>query len=217
MNDVQAAGGVMLIFGRSALRLSLLWAALALPFVFAAAMEQVAISAILAVLVLALAYLLFWAGLAALVSRLRWTSVTNAAVLASAWLLLVLIVPTLANVAINPALPIDQGAEIALAQREEVNRAWDIPRDDTMRRFYVRHPEWSGSAPLGPEFHYKWYLAFHQNGDESVAERVRAYPLELTSRCTWLDRAAGACGGESNRCRTRFWVPAATTVPLRST
>ena len=175
-------GGRALWRRRSALRLSLLWAALALPFVAAAAMEQVAVGAILAVLVLALAYLLFWAGLAALVSRLRWSSVTNAAVLASAWLLLVLIVPTLANVAINAALPIDQGAEIALAQREEVNRAWDIPRDDTMRRFYARHPEWSGSAPLGPEFHYKWYLAFHQNGDESVAGRVRAYRAGLESR-----------------------------------
>ena len=51
-----------------------------------------------------------------------------------------------------------------------------------MRRFYAAHPEWADSAPLGPEFHYKWYLAFHQNGDESVAEQVRAYRTGLEAR-----------------------------------
>jgi ABC-2 type transport system permease protein len=98
--------------------------------------------------------------------------------------------PTLANVVINAAMPVNQGAEIAMAQREAVNRAWDIPREDTMRRFYARHPEWADSAPLGPAFHYKWYLAFHQNGDESVAGRVQTYRAALARRDT-LGRALG--------------------------
>jgi ABC-2 type transport system permease protein len=183
-------GGRALWRRRTALRLSLLWAAIGVPFAIAAVLQGVAIGAILVVLVLILAYLLFWVAMAILIGRMRWSSVTNAATLASAWLVLVLIVPTLANVAINRAVPVSQGAEIALAQREEVNHAWDIPREDTMRRFYARHPEWSGSAPLGPEFHYKWYLAFHQNGDESVADRVRAYRAGLETR----DAAARALG-----------------------
>jgi ABC-2 type transport system permease protein len=150
----------------------------------------VPVGVIAIVLAVILAYLLFWVALAALAGRLRWSSVTNAATLAAAWLVLVLIAPTLANVAIDAAIPVDQGAEIALAQREAVNHAWDIPRDDTMRRFYARHPEWADSAPLGPEFHYKWYLAFHQNGDESVARRVRAYRSGLEAR----DAAGRALG-----------------------
>jgi ABC-2 type transport system permease protein len=36
-----------------------------------------------------------------------------------------------------------------------------------MRRFYANHPRWADSPPLGHEFHYKWNLAFHQNGDET--------------------------------------------------
>lgn len=175
-------GGRALWRRRTLLRLALLWAVLALPFTIAAAVEGVAIVRIVVVLLLIAAYLLFWIGLAALVGRLRWSSVANAATLAAAWLVLVLVVPTLANVAINQAIPVDQGAEIALAQREAVNRAWDIPREDTMRRFYARHPEWADSPPLGPEFHYKWYLAFHQNGDESVSDRVRAYRAGLEAR-----------------------------------
>jgi len=175
-------GGRALWRRRTLLRFALLWLVLGVPFVFAAAMEGVAASTMVIVLAMIAAYLLFWIGLAVLVGRLRWSSVANAATLAAAWLVLVLIVPTLANVAINQAIPVNQGAEIALAQREAVNRAWDIPRNDTMRRFYAKHPEWADSAPLGHAFHYKWYLAFHQNGDESVAEQVRAYREGLEAR-----------------------------------
>jgi ABC-2 type transport system permease protein len=188
--DALPKGGRALWRRRTLLRFALLWLVLGLPFTLAASIEGVAAGTMAIVLVLIAAYLLFWIALAALIGRLRWSSVANAATLAGAWLVLVLIVPTLSNVAINQAIPVNQGAEIALAQREAVNRAWDIPREDTMRRFYANHPEWADSAPLGHAFHYKWYLAFHQNGDESVAEQVRAYREGLEAR----DAAGRALG-----------------------
>ena len=175
-------GGRALWRRRTGLRLLLLWAVLALPFAIAAAIESVALGTVLIVLVVAAAYLLFWIALAALIGRLRWSSVANAATLAAAWLVLVLIVPAFANVAVNAAVPVNQGAEIAMAQREAVNHAWDIPREETMRRFYANHPQWADSAPLRAEFHYKWYLAFHENGDGSVGDRVRAYRAGLEAR-----------------------------------
>ena len=183
-------GGRALWRRRTALRMAMLWAALGVPFGIAAMAEGVGAGIIAAVLAVTLAYLLFWVALAALVGRFSWSSVTNAAMLAATWLVLVLIAPTLANVAINAAIPVDQGAEIALAQREAVNDAWDIPRGHTMRRFYAGHPEWADSAPLGPEFHCKWYLAFHQNGDDSVRDRVHAYRSGLEAR----DAAGRALG-----------------------
>lgn len=183
-------GGARLMRRRTLLRFGLLWAALAVPFMIGAATSGVDPVPILVVLAVVAAYLLFWIALAALVGQVRWSSVANAATLAAAWLVLVLVVPTLANVAINRAIPVNQGAEIALAQREAVNGAWDIPREDTMRRFYANHPTWADSPPLGTEFHYKWYLAFHQNGDESVADRVRAYREGLERR----DAAGRALG-----------------------
>jgi ABC-2 type transport system permease protein len=184
MLEALPKGGRTLWRRRTGIRLALLWLVLGTPFVVAAAIEGVAPGVILVVLALIAAYLLFWIGLAALVGRLRWSSVANAASLAAAWLVLVLIVPTLANVAINTAVPVKQGAEIALAQREAVNHAWDIPHEETMRRFYANHPEWSNSPRLGSEFHYKWYLAFHQNGDASVAGRVREYRSGLERRAS---------------------------------
>lgn len=179
-------GGKALFLRRTLLRLILLWAALGIPFLVAAMASGVASLAIFAIETLIAAYLLFWIGLCNLISRFKWSSTTNAASACTAWLILVLIVPTLAHIAINRAIPIHQGAEIALAQREEVNHAWDIPREDTMRRFYAKHPEWANSKPLGVAFHYKWYLAFHQNGDESVAADVKRYRAALEAR----DKAA---------------------------
>lgn len=112
---------------RAGLRFGLVFAALGLPFVIASALSGVSAMAILAALGLIAAYLLFWAVLALLVGRLRWSSVANAATLAACWLMLVLVIPTLAHVAINRAVPVDQGAEITLAQREAVNGLGDPP------------------------------------------------------------------------------------------
>ncbi len=188
--DALPHGGRALRRRRTGVRLMLLWAALGLPFMAGSVLEGVAASRMLIVLVVILAYLLFWVALAAAVGRLRWSSVANAASLIAAWLILVLVLPTFANVAIDRMVPVDEGAEIALAQRDAVNGAWDIPRDATMRRFYADHPEWADSPPLGTAFHYKWYLAFHQNGDAHVASQVRAYRRGLERR----DATARALG-----------------------
>lgn len=167
---------------RVALRFGILFAVVVLPFATAAMASGAAAGSIVLIVLASAVYLLFWTALALLVGRLAWSSVANAATLAACWLVLTLVLPTLAHVTINSAVPVDQGAEIALAQREKVNAAWEIPREDTMRQFYANHPKWANSPPLGPDFHYKWYLAFHQVGDESVADRVQAYRAGLEQR-----------------------------------
>lgn len=191
-------GGWRLWLRRGAVRYLALVAALGLPFVAVSALSGVPPLALLAVLALVAAYLLFWVIVAVLIGRLRLSSVANAASLAAVWLVLVLIAPTLANVAINRAVPVDQGAEIALASRERVNAAWDIPRETTMDAFYATHPELAGSGPLPDAFHYKWYFAFHQVGDESVVEDVRRYRQglerrdEAARRLAWVLPSVGA-------------------------
>ncbi len=177
---------------RATVRALSLLACVLVPFAAVALPQGVSLPKIAGVSGLAAAYLAFWAALSLLVARRGWSSATNAAVLAASWVALVLVLPTLAHVAIERAIPVNQGAEIARAQREAVNRAWDIPRGDTMRRFYARYPEWSDSAPLGTAFHYKWYLAFHQNGDDDVAPMAAAYRAgierraDAASRLGWL-------------------------------
>jgi ABC-2 type transport system permease protein len=167
---------------RVILRFGIIFAVLCIPFAVAATVSGVSGWAVIAICAAAAGYLLFWIALTLLVGRLGWSSVANAATLAASWLVLTLVLPTLAHVVISQSVPVDQGAEIALAQREKVNGAWEIPREETMRAFYASHPQWANSLPLPAGFHYKWYFAFHQLGDESVADRVRAYRAGLERR-----------------------------------
>ena len=190
MLDAIAGSGRHLWARRVLLRGGLLFLALAVPLAIGAILSQVPGVTLLAVLGLLALYLGFWIGMTLLIGRLRWSSVANAATLAGLWLVLTLILPTVAHVAINQAIPVGQGVELTLAQREAVNRAWDIPREDTMRAFYAHHPEWRDSPPLTAAFHYKWYLAFHQVGDESVAGKVAAYRRGIEAR----DAAAHSVG-----------------------
>ncbi len=184
-------GGTAMIWGRRVLvRGLLLYLLLAVPLLLGGLLSGVGAVSLAAVLALVALYLLFWIGLALLIGRLGWSSVANAASLAGLWLVLTLVLPTVAHVAIQRSIPVEQGVELTLAQREAVNRAWDIPREDTMRAFYAGHPEWRDSPPLPEAFHWKWYFAFHQVGDESVAPQVAAYRRGIEAR----DAAARTLG-----------------------
>ena len=184
------AGGGALWRRRAALRLALLWGALTLPFIAGAVIAGAPFGGTLAILAVTMAYLLFWVAVAALVDRWRNGSVANAATLAACWLILTLVLPAGALVAINAAVPVRQGVELTLAQREAVHGAWERPRSETMQRFLAANPRWSNTAPIGEAFHYKWYFAFHENADRSVAPQAAAYRAGLIAR----DRAAHLLG-----------------------
>ncbi|MCI4592252.1 DUF3526 domain-containing protein [Sphingobium sp. BYY-5] len=190
MLNALPARGQHLWLRRVALRFGLLYLAIASPLLVGALMSGVAFLSTLTVLGLMIGYLAFWIGVTLLIGRFAWSSVANAATLAGLWLVITLVLPTIAHVAINQAIPVGEGVELTLAQREAVNRAWDIPREDTMRAFYATNPDWASSPPLPQSFHYKWYFAFHQVGDEKVAPQVAAYRNGLKAR----DRVAHAVG-----------------------
>lgn len=173
---------------RVLLRYGLLCACLTVPPVSGAVAAGTALSTIGMVLIVAASYLAFWVGLAQLVATRGWRSVANATALMGAWVLLTLVLPTLANVALVRAIPVHQGVDLMLAQRQTVHGAWEIPREETMQRFFTSHPEWKDTAPLPAGFHWKWYFAFHQVGDDSVADQAQAYRAGLLNRQAWTDR-----------------------------
>lgn len=182
--------GTALLVRRVAVRAAAVLVCLGVPFVIAATLNAVPLLQQLAVLAMTCAYLLFWVLLAVLVGRLHWRPAAHATALATCWVVLALVAPALAHVAINQAVPVSQGSEIARLQREAVNHAWDIPRQNTMRAFYAQNPQWADSAPLTGAFHYKWYFAFHENGDQQVAPQVGAYRQGLQRREALAQRVA---------------------------
>jgi ABC-2 type transport system permease protein len=173
---------------RISLRLGMLFAALATPFLVGAIISGTGVVSMGLVLLLTAAYLLFWTLIALFVGRWQLSSVANAAALAASWLVLTLVLPALAHLAINSAIPVGQGVELTLAQREAVHDGWDKPKDETMQAFFKAHPEWRETAPVEGGFHWKWYYAFQHVGDLSVADQVAAYRKGLKARDDWTRR-----------------------------
>lgn len=174
---------------RVLLRLALVGAALLLPLLAGALLSGAAVGESAMLAAAAALYLAFWCGLAAWGAAVARTAAAGAAVLLAAFVLLALVLPTGVNAALERALPVAQGAELALAQRQAVHTAWDKPKEETMQSFFRSHPEWKDTPPLPEGFHWKWYYAMHQAGDDAVAAQAAQYRDSLWSREEWTRRA----------------------------
>jgi ABC-2 type transport system permease protein len=172
---------------RAALRYLALFACIAVPVIIGSGIQGLSAPALAAVLGVVATYLAFWVGLALIVGSRPWRPATHAIALMGLWAVLTLVLPGLANLASSRAAPVAQGIDLTLTQREHINAAWDRPRNETMQAFFASHPQWAGTAPLPERFHWKWYLAFHQLGDEAVAQDAQAYREGLLTRQSWSE------------------------------
>lgn len=175
---------------RAAVRTTAVLAALLAPLLVGAALAGATLTDVVVAVGITAASVAFWSACALWVATRGWNSGLNATVLAATWFALVLVLPTAAHRAVNAAMPVPSGAELARENREAVHDAWDLPRQPTLDRFLAAHPEWSPTAPLTGQFHWKWYFAFQQLGDEHVAELSRAYRDGIAAR----ERVAAVVG-----------------------
>ncbi|MDD2047797.1 ABC transporter permease [Pseudomonas putida] len=175
---------------RASLRFTVILACLSVPLLVGATLSNAAPLEVAMAVVLTASYLAFWTGLSLLVASRRWHSTTQAIALMATWVTLTLVLPTLANIVLSRSLPVSQGIELMMAQRDKVHGAWEVPREKTMSAFFSTHPEWKNTPPLPQGFHWKWYFAFHQVGDENVAEQVQHYRNGLLARQRWTERLA---------------------------
>jgi ABC-2 type transport system permease protein len=173
---------------RVVLRAGLLYGALVVPLLIGAVIAGTGPIPIILTLGLALGYFLFWVALCLWLGRASRASVTNAATVAASWLVLTLILPALALVVVNNSIPVRQGVELTLAQRENVHAGWDRPKNATMQAFFREYPDWQNTPPIEGGFHWKWYYAFQHLGDVSVRDDVAAYRSGLEARTSWTNR-----------------------------
>jgi ABC-2 type transport system permease protein len=167
---------------RIVLRLGALWLMLVLPFAVGAMISGAHIGGIAIFFLVSAAYLVFWTLLCLWIGSRGWSSVTNAATLAASWLVLTLILPAMAHLAINMVVPVRQGVELTLAQREKIHGGWDRPKAETMQAFFKVHPEWKDTKPVEGGFHWKWYYAFQHLGDPAAGDQAKAYRAGLERR-----------------------------------
>ena len=175
---------------RTGVRLTALALALVTPFVVAAVAASAPATKTASLALATLLYVVAWGLVVVWVARRVGSAATTAATLLAIWTVLVLVIPLSAAGVAEQRISVPQGGEILLLQREVVNRAWDLPKADTMKVFAESNPEWAGHEPAEEGFDWGWYYAFQHVGDESVAALSTALRQGVRERDEFMGKAA---------------------------
>ncbi len=173
---------------RAGLRTALIAACALLPLLIGGWVAGASIGALLGGAAIALVYLAFWAFVSARFAAWRQSSPLILTSLIGLWILLAVIVPAGGKLILDRLIPVPSGAEIIMTQREAVNDAWDLPKENTMAAFVERHPEWTDYTEVERPFEWKWYYASQQVGDQKAEALSNAYREGVLERDTWAAR-----------------------------
>ena len=193
---VTSADARMLWFSRAGWRVGTLAFALLVPLWLAGFVSGTGAGNLVGASVAVLAHLLFWWAVIAWVNSRTWTSTVNLTALIGLWLALAVVAPAAIKAGVDAAIPVPEGGDIILTQREAVNDAWDLPKDATMTPFLERHPDLAAHAEIEGTFEWKWYYAFQQVGDQTAEPLAIAYQAgrarrdELAGHLAWLSPPA---------------------------
>lgn len=162
-------------FPRALVRVVALALLLLAPLWIGGTIEGTSIGMILQASAVVVGALLVWWLIVGPVSRIDASPSILLTSLVGLWLAFAIVVPALAQSAIEAAHPLPDGGEILLLQRETVNDAWDLPKEATMDPFVLEHPELAEHTAMDGPWAWKWYYAFQQVGDQKVAPLVQQY------------------------------------------
>ncbi|MEM7687663.1 MAG: DUF3526 domain-containing protein [Pseudomonadota bacterium] len=182
-----AGSSSKLWFTRAFIRVAALGLLLLVPLWVAALIEGTTLATSATACGIVIGALAIWWGIAEVVSRINASSSVLLTSLIGVWLALAIVMPAVSKAAIEASYPVPDGGEILLVQREAVNDAWDLPKEDTMKPFVAEHPELKDYAAIDGPWAWKWYYAFQQVGDQKVRPLARQYREARLER----DRQAG--------------------------
>lgn len=131
---------------------------------------------------------LFWFALAVAVNLRRWAAATNAVILASAWLGLVVVAPALVDIAARTLHPVPSRVELIGAIRTASNQA-SAEGAALLARYYEDHPELApddGEAEIA-EFMARTYAVQDAIGAD-VAPLLAEYDRQLSAQQAIVDR-----------------------------
>lgn len=132
------------------------------------------------------AYGVFWFALAVAVNALGRGSATNALALAGTWLLLVSVIPALANVVVRTSFPVPSRIELIQSIRSASDRAQaEGPRLNA--KFLEAHPELARGRDEANEFAVQ-SLAVQEATEAGVAEVLGRFESQLVRQQALVDR-----------------------------
>ena len=174
--EANAANVKKLWWSRAGLRVGALALALSMPVLIGGLNSGTPLLSLLICIGALCLYLLYWMGLTLWLIPAKRTGAYNLTIMLGVWLMLCAVLPATLTQLINKSVPLPDGGEIILTQREAVNNAWDLPKAATYDPFMERHPEWDNYRAWDSEaFEWKWYYAFQQVGDQKAEPLSQAY------------------------------------------
>ena len=177
-----ASQGGAILFYRAIARTALLLSAITLPFIAIALFAGATLYSIALIVVIVSILTAFWLIVCHWIIHLISDGTTTLVSLFSIWLLLTILIPVAGKTLVEYQVATPTGGEILLVQREKVNDAWDLPKNETMAPFLETHPQWKNTAPVQKPFEWKWYYAFQQMGDQHVSSRSNALEQAIAKR-----------------------------------
>ncbi len=134
------------------------------------------------------AYGLFWFALAAWVTSLGRNSTTNATILASAWLVLVVMTPSVFNLIVTAVYPVPSRVEMVQAMRDasdEANKAGAA----ALARYYDDHPELATGDPAQAMNDFNILrVAVNDDVERRVRPVVQRYEERIAAQQRLIDR-----------------------------
>lgn len=127
-------------------------------------------------------YVLFWFAVCFFVILLRKSSNTNAIVLLTSWLVLVVFLPVLVNNYVTNKYPVDEAFTMTIKQRDEYHKKWDTNKKETMDKFYKHYPQFAKYGIKEEGFSWLWYYAMQQMGDDESKEERQAMYQKIEKR-----------------------------------
>ena len=173
--EASAGSGQKLWTRRAILRVGLLALTILVPLWIGGFVTGSALITLIKASLLTMGYLAFWSVLCLWIARAKYTGARNLTVLTGLWLIICAVLPALITEVTTRAVPVPDGGDIIMTQREAVNDAWDLPKEDTFEPFVERHPDMAPYTEMGGGFEWKWYYAFQQVGDQTAEPLSQAY------------------------------------------
>ncbi len=178
---------------RASLRAGLVLLSLIVPLIIAGVLATTEINTLIFACLAVFVYVLFWMVVCFICSAWQKSSAVILMALITIWISTAVLIPAAARLTIDNVVDLPSGADILLLQRETVNDAWDLPREQTMDAFFERHPQWADYKPQGESFEWQWYYAFQQVGDQQAEPLSNAYQqgkIQREQLATWMSLLA---------------------------
>ncbi len=130
----------------------------------------------------------FWFSLAALVASFGRGSATSATILASAWLVLVVMLPSLFNLAVTTIYPVPSRVEMVQAMREASDEA-SAEGSKLLASYYEDHPELAtGDAEQAMTDFNMIRVAVNDDVERRVRPVVARYEQQIVAQQAAIDR-----------------------------